>query len=573
MGTGKPSGRDVLAHAVRRQGRRLTLAVLLGAGHQLGEVAVPVLIGVVVDRALARSDGRLLVLWLGVLAVVYVALSWSFRLGARAGERAAEEAAHGLRVALVRRVLDARGGAETGRLPGELVNVATEDAKRVGAVNMALMSGISAFVGVAAGAVALLFVSVPLGLIVLLGTPALLWAGHLLGKPLERRSEAEQERAAHASGVAADLVAGLRVLKGLGAQRAAVERYRRTSRDSLDATLRAARAESWQTGLVLALTGVFIALIALAGGRLALSGAITLGQLVSAVGLALFLLGPLEVFAWVNAELAQGRASATRVAAVLAAEPAVPAVPAASSGDAALPSPLHGGLRLRDVRLGSLAGVDLDLRPGELTGIAVTDPADAQALLRCLARETDPEAGGIELDGVPLTALDPALLRTAVLVAAHDAALFEGTLAENLGSWATTGPSLAQHDHVLTASRADEVVRTLPHGPATPVGEGGRSLSGGQRQRVLLARALGAAPDVLVLHDPTTAVDAVTEARIAQGVREVRGGRTTVLVTNSPALLSVTDRVVLLASGRVEAEGTHADLVRTHAAYRTAVLA
>ncbi|MEU6242374.1 ABC transporter ATP-binding protein [Streptomyces sp. NPDC047024] len=569
MGTGKPSGRDVLTHAVRSQGRRLTLAVLLGAGHQLGEVAVPVLIGVVVDRAVARSDGRLLVLWIGVLAVVYVALSWSFRLGARAGERAAEEAAHDLRVALVRRVLDARGGAETGRLPGELVSIATEDAKRVGAVNMAMMSGIWACVGVTAGAVALLFVSVPLGLIVLLGTPALLWAGHLLGKPLERRSEAQQERAAHASGVAADLVSGLRVLKGLGAQRAAVERYRRTSRDSLAATLRAARAESWQTGLVLTLTGVFIALIALAGGRLALSGAISLGQLVSAVGLALFLLDPLEVFAWVNAELAQGRASANRVAAVLAAEPAVP------SGDAALPSPLRGGLRLRDVRLGSLAGVDLDLRPGELTGVAVTDPADAQALLHCLARATDPESGTVELDGVPLTSLDPAQLRTAVLVAAHDAALFEGTLAENLGSWADADQSDSEHHttRVLTASRADEVVRSLPHGPATPVGEGGRSLSGGQRQRVLLARALGAVPDVLVLHDPTTAVDAVTEARIAEGVREVRGGRTTVLVTNSPALLAVTDRVVLLDGGRISARGTHADLVRTDAAYRTAVLA
>ncbi|MEW2131545.1 ABC transporter ATP-binding protein [Streptomyces sp. NPDC005435] len=601
MGTGKPSGRDVLAHAVQRQRRRLTLAVLLGAGHQLGEVAVPVLIGVVVDRAVARSDGRLLALWLGVLAVVYVALSWSFRLGARAGERAAEEAAHELRVALVRRVLDARGGAESGRLPGELVSIATEDAKRVGAVNMALMSGISAFVGVAAGAVALLFVSVPLGLIVLLGTPALLWAGHLLGKPLERRSEAEQERAAHASGVAADLVAGLRVLKGLGAQRAAVERYRRTSRDSLAATLRAARAESWQTGLVLALTGVFIALIALAGGRLALSGAITLGQLVSAVGLALFLLGPLEVFAWVNAELAQGRASAARVAAVLAAEPAVGAVapaapvpavaavtpappvadaPATPPDPTPLPTPTPGGLRLRGIRLGSLAGVDLDLPPGELTGIAVTDPADAQALLRCLAREADPEAGGVELDGVPLTSLDPALLRTAVLVAAHDAALFDGTLAENLDPWATTvnaGPTAgrgpAENDHVLAASRADEVIRSLPHGPATRIGEGGRSLSGGQRQRVLLARALGAAPDVLVLHDPTTAVDAVTEARIAQGVREVRAGRTTVLVTNSPALLAVTDRVVLLDAGRVGARGTHADLVQTDAAYRTAVLA
>ncbi|MEU3979333.1 ABC transporter ATP-binding protein [Streptomyces sp. NPDC026672] len=568
MGTGKPSGRDVLTRSVRGQARRVGLGAVLGCVHQLGEALVPVLVGVVVDQAVAGQDAGRLVLWLALLAVMYVVLSWSFRLGARAGERGAEEAAHTLRLAVVRRVLDARGGAEDGRLPGELANVATEDAKRVGAVNMALMSGTWAVAGVTASAVALLLTSVPLGLIVLLGTPVLLWIGHLLSKPLERRSEAEQDRAAHASGVAADLVAGLRVLKGLGAQGAAVERYRATSRTSLAATLRAARAESWQTGLVLALTGGFIALIALVGGRLALDGSLTLGQLVSAVGLALFLLGPLETFAWVNAELAQGRASAARVAEVLAAGPAV------VGGDEPVTEPVRGRLRLRGVRLDGLDGVDLDLPAGRLTGVAVTDPACAEALLRCLGREADPESGSVELDGVPLTRLDPAGLRAAVLVAAHDAALFEGTLAANVTPGAPAGEpgEDARTERALAAARADEVARSLPHGATTGIGEGGRSLSGGQRQRVLLARALRAEPDVLVVHDPTTAVDAVTEARIAEGLREVRRGRTTVVVTNSPALLAVADRVVLLDGGRVGAEGTHADLVRTDAAYRTAVL-
>jgi putative ABC transport system ATP-binding protein len=547
--------------------------------HQLGEALVPVLIGVVIDQAVAGQNAGRLALWLGVLAVMYVTLSWSFRLGAKAGERGAEEAAHTLRLAIVDRVLDARGGAEEGRLPGELANVATEDAKRVGAVNMALMAGIWALAGVAVSAVALLLTSVTLGLIVLLGTPVLLWLGHLLSKPLERRSEAEQDKAAHASGVAADLVAGLRVLKGLGAQDAAVERYRRTSRISLAATLRSARAESWQTGLVLALTGGFIALIALVGGRLALNGSLTLGQLVSAVGLALFLLGPLETFAWVNAELAQGRASAARVAEVLATGHAV------VDGDDPVAEPVRGELRLRGVRLGGLDGLDLDLPAGQLTGIAVTDPAGAEALLRCLGRETDPESGTVELDGVPLTRLDPAGLRAAVLVAAHDAALFEGSLASNVtpeeeteGGAAGADPSAGadsdlRTERAMAAARADEVADSLPHGTATGVGEGGRSLSGGQRQRVLLARALRAEPPVLVVHDPTTAVDTVTEARIAGGLREFRQGRTTIVVTNSPALLAVTDHVILLDAGRVGAEGTHADLVRTDATYRTAVLA
>ncbi|MEU6198916.1 ABC transporter ATP-binding protein [Streptomyces sp. NPDC047061] len=565
MGSGELSGRDVLAGSVRGQGRRVALGAALGSVHQLGEALVPVLIGVVVDQAVAGQDAGRLVLWLAVLAVLYVCLSWSFRLGARAGERGAEEAAHELRLAVVRRVLDPRGGAGSDRLSGELANVATEDAKRVGAVNMALMSGVSAVAGITVSAVALLLTSVPLGLIVLLGTPVLLWLGHLLSKPLERRSEAEQDRAAGAAGVAADLVAGLRVLKGLGAQRAAVERYRRTSQVSLAATLRAARAESWQTGLVLALTGGFIALIAWVGGRLALDGSLTLGQLVSAVGLALFLLGPLETFAWVNAELAQGRASAARIAEVLSAGPAV------TGGEEPVPDAVRGELRLRGVRLGGLHGLDLEVPAGRLTGIAVTDPACAEALLSCLGREADPESGSVELDGVPLTRLDPARLRAAVLVAAHDAALFEGSLADNVV------PADA-HDDLLTAramaaAGADEVVRSLPRGAATGVGEGGRSLSGGQRQRVLLARALRAGPPVLVVHDPTTAVDAVTEARIAEGLREFRQGRTTVVVTNSPALLAVTDRVVLLDGGRVGAEGTHAELARTHETYRTAVLA
>ncbi|WP_369187637.1 ABC transporter ATP-binding protein [Streptomyces sp. R08] len=571
MGAGELSGRDVLTRSVKGQLRRVALGSALGSVHQLGEALVPVLIGVVIDQAVDGQNAGRLALWLGVLAVMYVTLSWSFRLGAKAGERGAEEAAHTLRLAIVDRVLDARGGAEEGRLPGELANVATEDAKRVGAVNMALMSGIWAISGVTVAAVALLLTSVTLGLIVLLGTPVLLWLGHLLSKPLERRSEAEQDKAAHASGVAADLVAGLRVLKGLGAQDAAVERYRRTSRISLAATLRSARAESWQTGLVLALTGGFIALIALVGGRLALDGSLTLGQLVSAVGLALFLLGPLETFAWVNAELAQGRASAARVAEVLATGHAV------VDGDDPVAEPVRGELRLRGVRLGGLDGLDLDLPAGRLTGIAVTDPAGAEALLRCLGRETDPESGSVELDGVPLTRLDPAGLRAAVLVAAHDAALFEDSLAANVtpdeeSESGTAEPDL-RTEHAMAAARADEVADSLPHGIATGVGEGGRSLSGGQRQRVLLARALRAGPPVLVVHDPTTAVDTVTEARIASGLREFRQGRTTIVVTNSPALLAVTDHVILLDAGRVGAEGTHADLVRTDATYRTAVLA
>lgn len=563
MGSTTLSGKAVLRESVAGQRRDVVLGSLLGAGHQGGEALVPVVIGVVIDRGVAQGDATGVVLGIVALGIIYIALSLSFRFGARAGERAAETAAHRLRVRLVGRLLTPRGGAVGGRLSGELTNIATQDAKRVGAVCMALIVGISALTGLLVGAVVLLRISALLGLLVLLGTPLLLWLGHLLSKPLERRSEAEQERAAHASGVAADLVTGLRVLKGIGAEPAAVARYRRTSGDSLTATLRAARAGAWQNGLVLALTGVFIALVALVGGRLATQGEISLGELVSAVGLALFLLGPLSEFSWVNAELAQGRASAARIAEVLATEGAV------LPGTRTLARPVRGRLQLRALSHGTLRGIDIDIAPGEIIGVVATDPADATALLGSLARHFDPDSGAVELDGTALSALDPGEVRTAILVAEHDADLFEGTLLGNVSAAADSADAITR---AMAASGADEVALALPQGGETPVTERGRSLSGGQRQRVALARALAVDAPVLVLHDPATAVDAVTEAKIAAGLRELRRGRTTVVVTTSPALLAMTDRVVLIEDGRTTGAAAHGELVRDHVTYRTAVL-
>ncbi|MFF3996820.1 ABC transporter ATP-binding protein [Streptomyces cyaneofuscatus] len=557
------AGRGVIRRAVAGQRRDVAVGSLLGAAHQTGEALVPVLIGLIVDRAVVRPDGGALALWLVVLAVVYAMLSYGFRFGARAGERAAEQAAHQLRLDVVRRVLAPHGGAEAGRPPGALVNVATEDARRVGALNMALTLGIAAVVGVIAGAVLLLRASVPLGLLVLIGAPVLMALGHYLARPLEHRSQAEQERAAHASGVAADLVAGVRVLKGLRAESAAVARYRSTSQASREANVRAARAAALQTGLMLTLTGAFIALVALVGGRLVLSGSIGLGALVSAVGLALFLPGPIAVLAWVGAELAKARASAARIADVLAA-------PGETTGGTTEPAaPSAGELRLHGLGHAGLHGIDLTVRPGEHLGIVVTDTAHAATLLHCLARRCDPDRGRVELDGTPVTELAPAALRSALLVAEHDAQLFDGTLLDNVTAAAPAG---ADPQPAMDAAAVGEVAATLPGGTSGRIGERGSSLSGGQRQRVALARALAADRSVLVVHDPTTAVDAATEARIATGIRRARTGRTTVLVTSSPALLAATDRVVFIDGGTITAEAPHDDLVRDHPVYRTAVL-
>ncbi|WP_181774392.1 ABC transporter ATP-binding protein [Amycolatopsis pittospori] len=554
------TSRSVLRQAISGQRKHVTIASVLAACHQGGEALVPVIIGLVIDQAVAGGAVGSLVIWLAVLGVVFAGLSYSYRFAARAAEGASLRAAHEIRIAISERVLHPGGGAETGKLAGELVNIGTSDAQRVGVVNAALPFGIAALAGLLVSAVSLLTMSLPLGLLVLLGTPPLLYLAHLIGKPLERRSEAEQERSAHASGIAVDLVKGLRVLKGIGAESTAVARYRGTSQNSLQATLRAARAKAWHDGSLLALTGIFIAVVALVGGHLAASGSISVGDLVAAVGLAQFLQTPFLIFAWVNGELAQGRASAGRVADLLSTPEAVRA------GDGELPLPTQGSIRLSEVTYGSLRGVDLHVPAGELVGVVAADPAAATDLLDCLGRVGDPTSGVVRVDGVDLSTVDPQRVREVVLVAAHDADLFEGTLAENVHSEGSA------NGDALAASAADEVAAALPDGVETTVTERGRSLSGGQRQRVALARALAAEAPVLVVHDPTTAVDTVTEAKIATGLARQRRGRTTILVTTSPALLAVTDRVVVLEDGRVAVEGDHAALVHERAGYRAAVL-
>jgi len=557
-------GSTVLRESIAANRRDLSVASLLLSCHQAGEALVPVLVGVLIDQAVRGGDAGRLLLWLGVLGLDFLVLSNCYRIGARRTWLAEAKADQRVRLRVTDRVLAARGGAESGRLPGALVNIAVGDAKRVAVLQLALPFGLAGVAALVVAEVALLRISLPLGLLILLGTPPLLYLLRLLGRPLQRRSGPEQERAAQAAGVAADLVDGIRVLKGIGAEAAAAARYTAISREALAATMRAGRAEAWYDGAVLAANGLFLALVALVGGRLAAGGAISVGELVSAVGLAQFLLGPLNVFGRVLSSWGRAKASADRVAAVLAAPVAV------TGGDAAPAAPARGALRLRGVTRGALTGLDLDVRQGELLGVACSEPAVVTALLDCLNREADPEAGGIELDGRPLIELDPAALRGVILVAAHDAELFAGTLRENVTAAVADdvdpGPA-------LRAAQADEVAATLPGGLDAPISEQGRSLSGGQRQRVALARALATDAPVLVLHDPTTALDTVTEARIAEALRHIRLGRTTVVASTSPALLAACDRVVALAGGAVTAQGTHAELLRAHADYRALVLA
>ena len=556
----------VVIGAVTGQWRGLLAAAGFLTGHQVGEALVPVVIGAAIGQAIGTGDLSALGWWLLVLGTLFAAFSVSFRWGDRIATRTEQRAAHELRVKVTDRILQTTGGSSAGRLPGELVNIAAADAMRVGQLNSEVAVAIAAVGAFTVCVVVVLQISPALGVVVIVGVLALLAATRLLGRALHRSSEAEQEHAARAAGLAGDLLVGLRVLNGLGAANAAAQRYRQASRSALTATLRAARAEAIFNGAAVLITGCFLAVVALVGGRMAASGDIGIGALIAVVGVAQFLIGPMDRLASVASGVARAHASAGRVAEVLRTQPPV------TTGSLVPAGPVRGDLEFRGVSLGNLRALDLHVAAGEAVGIVALAVADAHHLLECLDLSAAPSSGAVLLDGMELSQLDSRHARAALLVAPHDAVLFTGSLRDNLAPNGAAPVDPALLDLAIAASGTDEIVASRPAGLDLHVGEQGAELSGGQRQRVALARALAADAPILVLHDPTTAVDSVTEAAIATGIGRIRSGQTTVLVTTSPALLAICDRILILQDGVIESVGTHHELTVAHEGYRRLVL-
>ncbi|MGC4806175.1 ABC transporter ATP-binding protein [Micromonospora sp. DT233] len=561
------SGATVLRRALRRQRRRLVTGVALLCTHQAAEALVPVAIGVIIDRAVATGDVRALLVSLAGLAALFTVLAFAYRTGARQSYAALEHEAHTLRVEIAGSALDPRGRRSALR-HGELLNVTASDAELTALVVRVAGLTAAAVTALVVAAVALLVVDVPLGLGVLVGVPLVVLALQRMAPLLTRRSAAQQEALATTTALAVDLVTGLRVLRGIGAQDHAARRYARASGHALDVTLRAATTKGLHLGLTTTVNGLFLAAVAGVAGWLALQGRLTVGELVAVVGLAQFVAEPVQTLGYCVQLHAMARASAGRVAQVLGAAPLV------RPGTAGPPAPGPSRLRLDQVGYAGLDGISLHLDAGEVLGVLAYDPSDGEALVTLLSGRVPREdyRGTWYVDDTPAEELHVDALRGTVLVEQHDVALFEGTLRDNLIAGGAADE--AALGVAVRAAAAEDVLAAHPHGLDRVLTERGANLSGGQRQRIGLARALAADPPVLVLHDPTTAVDAVTEALVAEGLTAARAtaGRGTVLVTSSPALLRIAHRVAVLDGGRVVAEGPHERLLAADARYREEVL-
>lgn len=559
------TARALRRRTLRRHRGRITAGVLLLSLHQTCEALVPVAIGLTIDLAVTTGDIDALLLCTAGFALLFVILAFAYRFGARITLGATEREAHLLRLESARRALNP-GGERSGLRSGEVLAVATSDAEQAASYARAWALGIAQVTAIGVTTAALFAINLPLGLGVLLGLPLMLLLLRVPAARITRRTEAKQATAARATAMATDLVGGLRVLMGIGARHNAALRYREASDRALTASVGAAASNGLYRGAATAGSAVFLACVAGAAGWMALRGHMTVGELVIVVGLAQFLAEPVQALAMVGQMFAVARASAQRLVRLLNAPDAV------TSGARTLPAG-PAAVELSGATHRSLRGVDLAVGHGELVGVLATDPRDAEALVDLLAGRVGNAGGTTRVGGVPVPELDLTALRAAVLVEEHGSALFEGTLRSNLVT-TTAGTDDARLLEALRAAAAGDLVSGHPAGLDRPVTDRAANLSGGQRQRLALARALVAEPPVLVLHDPTTAVDAVTEEALARGLAALRAQRSgaTLVIASSPALLARADRVVVLREGRVHALGSHTRLAEDDPHYREAVL-
>jgi ABC-type multidrug transport system fused ATPase/permease subunit len=436
---------------------------------------------------------------------------------------------------------------------GEVVSIGTADINHIGGALEITARAAGAVVGIVVVTAILLDTSVPLGLVVLIGVPVLVSVVGVLIRPLHRRQQAYRDQEGALTTRAGDIVAGLRVLRGVGGEPVFAARYREQSQRLRAHGVRVAKVSSVLAAGEVLLPGLFVALVTWLGARFALRGEITVGQLVAFYGYAAFLVTPLRTLTEAIDKLTRGHVAARRVVRLLNLEP--------EFTDPPQPSRLPDGPGdLVDAESGFVA------RVGRLTAVAATDSKQAAALADRLGRFAD---GEVTLAGVPLRDLPLTTVRERIVVADNDARLFSGRLRAELD------PLDRADDRTVAAAlataSATDIVAALPDGLDTVVAERGREFSGGQQQRLRLTRALVSDPQVLVLVEPTSAVDAHTEARIADRLGAARRGRTTVVCTTSPLVLDRADLVAFLDDGKVVAEGTHRELLDAEPLYRATV--
>jgi ATP-binding cassette subfamily B protein len=560
-----------LASPVRPHRRALLGSGVAALASSLAALAIPLVTRRIVDGPIARGElGSLPSLVLGVLAfglLEALLLLWRRRLVAR--PTTLIEAT--MRADLYAHLQDLPVAFHDRWPSGQLLSRAVQDLstlRRFLAFSgiFLVVNAVTAVVGVG-----VLTVLSPLlgAAIAVVAIPLV-----LLTRYFERRyslaARSAQDQAGDLATVVEESALGIRVLKSLGRSREMANRFTADARGLRGTELRKVRLQAALWCVLILLPEAAIALILGLGALGVAQGSLTLGTLVAAVTVMMYLYWPIASLGWLLTEAGDAAAATRRYYEVMDVEPAItdPAEPVPPA------HPVRGEIEFRDVRYRHegagrevLRGLSLIVRPGETMALVGATGSGKTVLTSLVGRLEDVTGGAVLLDGVDVRRLRLADLRSLVATAFEDPVLISASVRENV-ALGTPGASSEDVWEALRVAGADGFVAALPWGLDTRIGEQGLSLSGGQRQRLALARAVIGRPPVLVLDDPLSALDVHTEAQVEAALRRLLGGVTALVVAHRPSTVQLADRVALLSDGRIAAVGTHRELLAGNAEYR-----
>jgi ATP-binding cassette subfamily B protein len=398
--------------------------------------------------------------------------------------------------------------------------------------------------------------------------PFVSWVAFRYGRFNRPATQEVQQRIAELTAEAEENVSGVRVVKAFAQEERQLRRFDHAVRRVFDQSMVSTKLRAFYNPFIGFLPQIGLAAVLLVGGRQAINGTITIGEFVAFYGYVVMLAGPMRMLG-VSLGMAQRAvASGARVFEILDRKPEM------TSPDDAQPLPAGGGrVELRNVTFAYdgaepvLRSIDLDVAAGRTVAILGATGSGKTTLVNLIPRLYDVTDGRLLVDGADVRDVDIASLRGEIALVSDDAFLFSATLRENIAY----AKAEASDEEVRDAARRaglDEFVDDLEDGYETLVGERGLTLSGGQRQRVAIARALLAKPRILILDDATSSVDATTESRIKEALREVMDGRTTFVIAHRLSTIALADEIVVLDDGRVTARGNHEQLLEDSELYR-----
>src|SRR3989441_2790222 len=528
----------------------------------IGSHPLPHVISPFVPEAITRSPGALLAFAIGLLVAVALLRQLQGLTNTLLQAFVKEKLVQNFRARLFRHVQrlslayhDARGTSDsTYRIQHDAT-----------AIQYVLIESVIPFISAAVTLVGMIYVMTridwQLALIALAISPGLVVTGRIFRRRLRRHSREAKKLESSAMSIVQEVLGALRVVKAFGQEAREEERFIRRSTEGVRVRLCLASLEGSLNVLVGLATAAGMAAVLLIGVRHVGAGVLTLGELLMVMAYMNQLYEPLKTISRKAATLQLHLASAERAFALLDEPSDVEERP-----DAQPLGRANGAIAFRNVSFAYgkdrpvLEDVSFEIGPGMRLGIAGASGAGKSTLISLLTRFYDPTQGLIQLDGVDLRDYRLADLRRQFAVVPQDPVLFSASIAENI-AYARPGASESDLVAAAQAANAHEFIVRLPQAYDTQVGERGAQLSGGQRQRIAIARAFLKDSPVIILDEPTSAVDAEAEAAIVEAIRRLMRGRTVILIPHRSRLLERCTELIALENGRVVADTTRAAAV------------